>query len=140
MKSVCRFILPAVLAALPIYGDQPVDVKVDAPALKFFESLHPHRPDPSVWVDSGSTHYNWTKDWHFTFFNLPLLAPLPGARLEDGCNIPNPFDLTGGIPYTNIMPPWLSGRSAEVEREYHRIETMSRTGHFKLTLTGDGSH
>ena len=137
--SVCRFILPAVLVALPIYGDQPVDVKVDVPALKFFQELHPHRPDPRVVFDPGSLRLNWNDDWRFTF-NLPLSPPFPGARLEDGSNIPNPFDLMGGLPYTNIMPPWLTDRSAEVEGEYRRIETTSRKGHVTLALTSDGSH
>jgi len=133
--SFGKFVLPILLGAMPMYAD-------DIPALKFFQSLHAHRPDPAVSVGPEATNFNLTKNWHFTFFNLPLLAPLPGARLEDGSNIPNPFDLMGGIPYTNVMPPWLTDRSPEVESEYVRIATPTKKGHVTLSLrsAGDGSH
>src|SRR5439155_25353060 len=66
----------------------------------------------------------WGMDWRI--FYLPLLAPLPGARLEDGAKIPNPFELTG-TPYATTLPPMFDhDRSREVEREYKRIEKPTR--------------
>jgi hypothetical protein len=61
----------------------------------------------------------------FRIFYLPLLAPLPGARLEDAAKIPNPFELTG-TPYANTLPPMFDhDRSREVEREYKRIQKLT---------------
>ena len=62
-------------------------------------------------------------DWRFVY--LPLLAPLPGARLEDGAKIPNPFELTG-TPYANTLPPMFQDRSRDVQREYNRIEKLTK--------------
>ncbi len=65
--------------------------------------------------------------WRITAVYLPLLAPLPGARLEDGAKIPNPFELTG-TPYASTMPPMFDkDRSWAVEREYKRIQKLTAT-------------
>ena len=64
-------------------------------------------------------------NWRITAVYLPLLAPLPGARLEDGAKIPNPFELTG-TPYASTMPPMFDkDRSWAVEREYKRIQKLT---------------
>lgn len=57
---------------------------------------------------------------------LPIAAPLPGGRLEDGATIPNPFALTR-TPYASTMPPMFDrDRSWAEEREYRRILRMGR--------------
>ena len=130
-----RRLLLLLIVALPMYGD-------DSLTLTVFSKLHPHRPtadDPIVAFDPGAMRLNWNKDWRFTFL-LPLGAPFRGARLEDGSNIPDPWDLVGGIPYTNTMPPWLNDRSVDVEREYARIQTTTNEGHVTFALTSGGSH
>ena len=56
---------------------------------------------------------------------VAFLAPLPGARLEDGAKIPNPFELTG-TPYASTLPPMFQNdRSRAVEREYKRIQKVT---------------
>lgn len=67
-------------------------------------------------------HY-FGMDWRIVY--LPLLAPLPGAKLEDGAKIPNPFELTG-TPYASTMPPMFQqDRSRDVEREFKRIQKLT---------------
>jgi hypothetical protein len=68
-------------------------------------------------------HY-FGMDWRI--FYIPLLAPLPGARLEDGAKIPTAFDQFG-TPYASTMPPMFQNdRSPGVEREYKRIEKLTK--------------
>jgi hypothetical protein len=63
-------------------------------------------------------------DWRIMY--LPLLAPLPGARLEDEGKIPNAFEQLG-MPYASTLPPMFQNdRSPAVEREYKRIEKLTK--------------
>ena len=78
-------------------------------------------------------------DWRF--FYLPLLAPLPGASLKDAGTIPNAFEQLG-MQYPSTMPPAFDhDRSAAVEKEYKRIEKLSKQAQIVATpSTSDGSH
>jgi len=111
-------------AATAAFADQ----RDDAEKLKAFRDLNPDNraaSDRRVEFHTGyvELHY-FGMDWRI--FYLPLLAPLPGARLEDEAKIPNPFELTG-TPYATTMPPMFDhDRSREVEREYKRIEKLTR--------------
>ncbi|HJT16555.1 MAG TPA: hypothetical protein VJ853_04175 [Thermoanaerobaculia bacterium] len=68
-------------------------------------------------------HY-FGMDWRIMY--LPLLAPLPGARLEDEAKIPNAFEQLG-MPYASTMPPMFQNdRSPAVEKEYRRIEKLTK--------------
>jgi hypothetical protein len=109
------------LAAISAYGND------DAEKLQAFRDLN---SDDRMAFRRGI-------DWHFGYFEihalgtdfrityLPLLAPLPGARLEDGAKIPNAFELTG-TPYANTPPPMFDkNRSWAVEREYKRIRKLT---------------
>jgi len=64
-------------------------------------------------------------DWRL--FYLPILAPLPGSRLQDNGTIPNAFDLTR-TPYASTFPPMLDepDRSRAVQRERARIEASAK--------------
>jgi len=64
-------------------------------------------------------------DWRF--FYLPILAPLPGSRLQDNATVPNAFDLTR-TPYASTFPPMLDepDRSRAVQRERARIEASAK--------------
>ena len=112
-----------VFAAVAL-GDQTDD----AAKLKAFRDLNPNgrtADKRGVEFHTGyvELHY-FGLDWRI--FYLPLLAPLPGARLEDGGKIPNPFELTG-TPYATTMPPMFDhDRSRDVEREYKRIEKLTK--------------
>lgn len=100
----------------------------DALKLKAFRELNPDNraaKQKRVEFHPGyvELHY-FGMDWRF--FYIPLLAPLPGARLEDAGKIPNAFEQLG-MPYASTMPPMFgSERSAAVEREYQRIEKLTR--------------
>jgi hypothetical protein len=109
------------LAAVAVYAND------DAEKLRAFRDLNPD--------DRPASHQR--VEWHtgyveihvlgtdFRIFYLPLLAPLPGARLEDGAKIPNPFELTG-TPYATTLPPMFDhDRSRDVQREYKRIQKLT---------------
>jgi len=77
-------------------------------------------------------HY-FGMDWRIMY--LPLLAPLPGARLEDAGTIPNAFQQLG-MPYATTLPPMFQAdRSPAVEREYKRIEKLTK--HQKVEVKPD---
>ena len=119
------------------------DDKDDAAKLKAFRDLNPDNsksaPDRRVEFHAGyvELHY-FGMDWRILY--LPLLAPLPGARLEDGAKIPNPFELTG-TPYANTMPPMFQNdRSRDVQREYNRIEKLTKEQKVVVVpSSGDGT-
>ena len=117
-----RIALAAIFLATTAFA-QTAD---DAEKLKAFRDLNPDRPatDRRVEFHTGFVEFHaWGMDWRI--FYLPLLAPLPGARLEDGAKIPNPFELTG-TPYASTMPPMFDNdRSWAVEREYRRIQRLT---------------
>ena len=104
------------------------DQRDDAEKLKAFRDLNPDNraaSDRRVEFHTGYVELRYF-GMNWRIFYLPLLAPLPGARLEDGAKIPNPFELTG-TPYATTMPPMFDhDRSREVEREYKRIEKLTR--------------
>ena len=117
-----RIALAAIFLATTAFA-QTAD---DAEKLKAFRDLNPDRPatDRRVEFHTGFVEFHaWGMDWRI--FYLPLLAPLPGARLEDGAKIPNPFELTG-TPYANTLPPMFDKeRSSAVDREYKRIQKLT---------------
>ena len=117
-----RIALAAIFLATTAFA-QTAD---DAEKLKAFRDLNPDRPatDRRVEFHTGFVEFHaWGMDWRI--FYLPLLAPLPGARLEDGAKIPNPFELTG-TPYANTLPPMFDkDRSSAVDREYKRIQKLT---------------
>jgi hypothetical protein len=120
MKSIAAVAL--LLLATGAFADD------DAEKLKAWRDLNP---------DDRPATVGKRVEWHagyveihalgtdFRIFYLPFLAPLPGARLEDGAKIPNAFELTG-TPYANTLPPMFDkDRSAAVEREYKRIQKLT---------------
>ncbi|HYS56318.1 MAG TPA: hypothetical protein VER58_21375 [Thermoanaerobaculia bacterium] len=118
-----RLTLVALFLATSAFA-QSVD---DVEKLKAFRELNPdNRPASQrrVEVHPGFIEIHALgMDWRI--FYLPILAPLPGARLEDGAKIPNPFELTG-TPYASTMPPMFDhDRSWAVEREYRRIQSLT---------------
>ena len=119
MKSVVAVAL--FLLATAAFGDD------NAEKLKAWRDLN---PDDRPASKRGVEWHNGYVEIHalgtdFRIFYLPFLAPLPGARLEDGAKIPNPFELTG-TPYANTLPPMFDkDRSAAVEREYKRIQKLT---------------
>ena len=104
------------------------DERDDTEKLKVFRDLNPDNraaSDRRVEFHTGYVELRYF-GMNWRIFYLPLLAPLPGARLEDEAKIPNPFELTG-TPYATTMPPMFDhDRSREVEREYKRIEKLTR--------------
>ena len=120
------------------------DDKDDAAKLKVFRDLNPTTagqvPGKRVefhfpYVD---LHY-FGMDWRILY--LPLLAPLPGASLKDAGTIPNAFEQLGMQNAASTLPPAFShDRSAAVDKEYKRIEKLSKQAHVVVTSTSDGSH
>ncbi len=109
------------LAAVAVYAND------DAEKLKAWRDLNaddrPASPQRIEWHTGYVEIHVLGTD--FRIFYLPFLAPLPGARLEDGAKIPNPFELTG-TPYASTMPPMFDkDRSWAVEREYKRIQKLT---------------
>ena len=119
MKSIAAIAL--LLLATAAFADD------DAEKLKAWRDLN---PDDRPAVKRGVEWHPGYVEIHalgtdFRIFYLPFLAPLPGARLEDGAKIPNPFELTG-TPYANTLPPMFDkDRSAAVDREYKRIQKLT---------------
>jgi hypothetical protein len=118
----------ALLAAAVVASAQTAD---DAEKLKAFHDIN--ALSPATHEFHLGWHFGYVQsmfrmfgmDWRITAVYLPLLPPLPGARLEDGAKIPNPFELTG-TPYASTMPPMFDkDRSWAVEREYRRIERLT---------------
>jgi hypothetical protein len=124
------------LAAAGAFADD----KDDAQKLKAFRDLNPDNktvPDRRVEFHPGylEIHY-FGMDWRIVY--LPILAPLPGARLEDAGTIPNPFDLNRS-PYVTTLPPMAQQeRSRDVQREYNRIEKLTKDQ--KLVVTPSGGN
>ena len=78
-------------------------------------------------------------DWRFIY--LPLLAPLPGASLKDAGTIPNAFEQLGMQNTASTVPPaFAHDRSAAVDKEYRRIEKLSKQAQVVVTSASDGSH
>jgi hypothetical protein len=116
-----------ILLMLLIAGAANADERDDAEKLKAFRDLNPDdraASDRRVTWHTGYVEFHaLNMDWRIIY--LPLLPPLPGARLEDGAKIPNPFELTG-TPYASTMPPMFDhDRSWAVEREYRRIQKLT---------------
>jgi len=113
----------ALLAAAAVASAQTAD---DAQKLKVFHDLNPDRPATDHRIHWHEGYFEFRAlGMNWRIFYLPLAAPLPGARLEDGAKIPNPFELTG-TPYASTMPPMFDkDRSWAVEREYRRIERLT---------------
>jgi hypothetical protein len=104
------------------------DERDDAEKLKAFRDLNPDDRQASqrrvTWHAGYLELHALGMDWRI--FYLPILAPLPGARLEDAGKIPNPFELTG-TPYASTMPPMFDhDRSRDVELEYRRIKKLTK--------------
>ncbi|HUJ13293.1 MAG TPA: hypothetical protein VL284_05815 [Thermoanaerobaculia bacterium] len=123
--------MPRLLAALCIVvfaAAALADDKDDAAKLKAFRELNPDNrivQKHGVEFHAGyvELHY-FGADWRF--FYLPLLAPLPGSRLEDEATIPNAFQQLG-MPYASSMPPMFQNdRPPAEEREFQRIEKMTK--------------
>jgi hypothetical protein len=94
--------------------------------LRAFGPLPPHGALPPGRVQ---WHVGWFEfralgmSWRVAY--LPIMAPLPGARLQDGAKIPNAFELTG-TPYASTLPPMFDhDRPWAVEREYRRIQRLT---------------
>ncbi|HEY6842673.1 MAG TPA: hypothetical protein VI391_00765 [Thermoanaerobaculia bacterium] len=104
------------------------DDRDDAEKLKAFRQLNPDTrtlQKHGVEFHAGyvELHY-FGMDWRI--FYIPLLAPLPGARLEDEARIPNAFEQLG-MPYASTLPPMFQNdRSPAVAREYKRIEKLTK--------------
>ena len=113
-----------VAAAATAFADQ----RDDAEKLKAFRDLNPddrRASDRRVEFHVGYIEIH-ALGTDFRIFYLPFIAPLPGARLEDSAKIPNPFELTG-TPYASTMPPMFQQeRSRDVQREYKRIEKLTK--------------
>jgi hypothetical protein len=97
MKTVIAVVL--LLVATAALADD------DAEKLKVFRQMN---PDDRPAVPRRVEFHTGYLDIHalgteFRIMYLPFLAPLPGARLEDGSNIPSPFVL---VPqHASSMPP-----------------------------------
>ena len=77
-------------------------------------------------------------DWRLLY--LPFLAPLPGASLKDAGTIPNAFEQLGMQNAPSTLPPAFNhDRSAAVDKEYKRIEKLSKQAQVVVS-TSDGSH
>jgi len=144
--SAAARILRIALALLVVFAAVAfADDTDDAAKLKAFRDLNPqtsgHNAVPGKRVEWHSTyvdlHY-FGMDWRILY--LPFLAPLPGASLKDAGTIPNAFEQLG-VPYASTMPPaFAHDRSAGVEKEYKRIEKLSKQAQVVVTSTSDGSH
>ena len=127
--SATSRIVRIVVALLFVFSATLVaDQTDDALKLKAFRELNPdNRPAKQQRVEFHAGYVElryFGMDWRI--FYIPLLAPLPGARLEDSGKIPNPFELTG-TPYASTLPPMFDhDRSPAVEREYKRIEKLAK--------------
>jgi len=130
-RGACAALIALLLfAAAGAFADD----QDDSLKLKAFHDLNPDNkavPDRRVEFHAGyvELHY-FGMDWRI--FYLPLLAPLPGPRLENAGKIPNPFELTG-TPYANTIPPMFQqDRSRDVQREYNRIEKLTKAQNIEV--------
>jgi len=99
----------------------------DAEKLKAFRDLNPDRPRTGhdvQWRLGYVTFRALGMDWRI--FYLPILPALPGSGMQNTAKIPNPLELTQ-TPYSSTMPPMFDkDRSWAVEREYRRIEKLTK--------------
>ena len=99
----------------------------DAEKLKAFRDLNPDRPATGHAVQWHLGYVEFRAlgmDWRI--FYLPIMAPLPGSGFQNTGKLPNAFDLTQ-TPYASTMPPMFDhDRSRAVEREYQRIEKLTK--------------
>jgi hypothetical protein len=111
----------ALLAATSAFADD------DAEKLKAFRDLNPDRPATGHAVQWHLGYVEFRAlgmDWRI--FYLPILPPVPGSGFQNTAKIPNAFDLTQ-TPYASTLPPMFDhDRSRAVEREYQRIEKLTK--------------
>jgi len=116
-----------VLALVLLLASAAAFAEDDAEKLKAFRELNPDRPATGHAVQWHLGYVEFRAlgmDWRI--FYLPIMAPLPGSGMQNTGKLPNPFDLTQ-TPYASTMPPMFDqDRSRAVEREYQRIERLTK--------------
>jgi hypothetical protein len=112
------------MAAAALADDAPrPDYSRDA-LLSFSREVLRQREAERVEVDFGAIDvYHFGT--HVKFLWLPFLAPLPGTKLNQTANLPDPFALTN-TRIARSMPYMDDGRQSAVNREIRRVLRLDK--------------
>ena len=125
MKRFAAFALVTLLgaAAAPAADAPRPDYSKDA-MLSFTMEVLRQRDAERIDVNLGAIDI-----YHFgmrsRFFWLPFLAPLPGTKLSEVANLPNPFALTQ-TAIARSMPYMSDENSSAVNREIRRVMRLEK--------------
>ena len=125
MKKLAGFALLSLFAAASALADDapPPDYSRDA-LLSFTREVLRQRAAERVEVDFGAIDV-YKFGTHLKFLWLPFLAPLPGTKLNQVANLPDPFALTN-TRIARSMPYMDDSNSAAVNREIRRVLRLDK--------------
>ncbi len=124
MRALAGFVaLTLMAAAAPADDATRPDFSRDT-MLTFTREVLREREAERVEVDFGAIDV-YKFGTHFKLLWLPFLAPLPGTKLNQTANLPDPFALTntriaGSMPYMD------DGHQAAVNREIRRVLRLDK--------------
>ena len=125
MKKLAGFALLSLLATANAVADdapQP-DYSRDA-LLSFTREVLRERAAERVEIDFGAIDV-YKFGTHLKFLWLPFLAPLPGTKLNEVANLPDPFALTN-TRIARSMPYMPEENSSAVNREIRRVLRLDK--------------
>ncbi|MEK6371819.1 MAG: hypothetical protein AABO58_03910 [Acidobacteriota bacterium] len=124
MRRLAGFAVLTFMAAAALADDAPRPDYSRDTLLSFTREVLRQREAERVEVDFGAIDvYHFGT--HFKFLWLPFLAPLPGTKLNQTANLPDPFALTntriaGSMPYMD------DGHQSAVNREIRRVLRLDK--------------
>ena len=124
MRRIAGFALLTFMATAALADDAPrPDFSKDA-LLSFTREVLRQREAERVEIDFGAIDV-YKFGTHLKFLWLPFLAPLPGTKLNQTANLPDPFALTntriaGSMPYMD------DETSGAVNREIRRVLRLDK--------------
>lgn len=124
MKRLAGFALLTFMAAAALADDAPrPDYSRDA-LLSFTREVLRQRANERVEVDLGAIDV-YKFGTHLKFLWLPFLAPLPGTKLNETANLPDPFALTN-TRIARSMPYVAEENASSVNREIRRVLKLDK--------------
>lgn len=124
MRRVAGFAVLTLMATAVLADDAPrPDFSRDT-MLTFTREVLRERAAERVEIDFGAIDvYNFGT--HFKLLWLPFLAPLPGTKLNQTANLPDPFALTN-TRIARSMPYMDDGHQSAVNREIRRVLRLDK--------------
>jgi len=132
MKRLMAVALLTFAAAAALADDAPAPDYSQPALLSFTREVLRQRAAERFDIDWGAIDiYHFGT--HVKLLWLPFLAPLPGTKLNETANFPNPFALTN-TPIARSMPYMPDDEtSSAVKREMRRVLRLQKRA--KVTVT-----